>query len=137
MKGDIAMTLSNLRQVLAFDAASCGLVFAACVLAGATVAGLTGLPPGVVAAGGWICLAAGLLFALLAVSRTIARPLLVLGVAGNMLWVAASLAVVAVFAGGLTGLGMAIVLGQAVAVAALTWLEVKGIAVVSARAVAA
>lgn len=131
------MTLSTLRKVLAFDAASCGLVFAACVPAGRTVAALTGVPDGVVGAGGWICLAAGLLFAALAASRSPSRPLLMLGVAGNALWVAASLGVVAVLGGSMTGFGIAIVLGQAGAVAALTGLEAKGAGAIQARTAAA
>lgn len=117
-----------LRKVLAFDAASCGLVFIACVPAGSLVAGRTGLPPVVVAAGGWICLAAGLLFAVLAVSRAPARPLLRLAIAGNALWVAASIAVVVVLGAQMTGPGIALVLAQAAAVAVLTLLEAKGAA---------
>lgn len=127
------MTPSMLRKVLAVDAASCGLVFIACVPAAGLVAGLTGLPLAVVAAGGWICLVAGLLFAALAASRSPARPLLLLGIAGNALWVAASIAVVALFGARMTGGGIAIVLAQAGAVAVLTLLEAKGAAVLRPR----
>jgi hypothetical protein len=131
------MTLSNLRKVLAFDAVSCGLVFAAGVPAGRTVAQLTGLPTAVVTAGGWICLVAGLLFALLAASHGPSKPLLMLGMTGNALWVATSLAVVAVLSEQMTTLGIAIMLAQAAAVAALTWLEAKGVGSISSQAVAA
>ena len=120
------MTLTMLRKVLALDAASCALFFGACVLFTSTAARIVGLPEGVVAAAGWICLAAGLLFTGLALSPRPSPRLIAFGALGNALWVAASVAVVALFAGQMTGAGVVLVLGQAAAVAALTWLEAKG-----------
>lgn len=131
------MTSTMLRKVLALDAASCGLFFVACVLVTAVVADITGLPAGVIAAGGWVCLAAGLVFAMLAFSARPSRPLLLLGVLGNALWIVASLATVALLGARMTGLGIAIVLGQAAAVAMLTWLEAKGAGTPPSAAVAA
>lgn len=121
------MTIATLRKVLALDALSCGVFFAACVPFAGPVAEIVGLPRPVVLAGGWICLAAGLLFAALALSPRPSRPLVAFGAFGNALWVAASLAVVAVFAGQMSTIGVVLVLAQAAAVGVLTWLEARGI----------
>ena len=121
------MTVVTLRKVFALDALSCGAFFAACVLFTGTAAELVGLPQVVVAAGGWICLAAGLLFAALALSGRPSPLLTALGVFGNALWVAASLAVVALFAPQMTVAGVVLVVGQAAAVGMLTWLEAAGL----------
>ena len=85
------MTVVTLRKVLALDALSCGAFFAGCVLFTGTAAELVGLPQVVVAVGGWICLAAGLLFAALALSSRPSPLLTGVGVLGNAMWVAASL----------------------------------------------
>lgn len=121
------MTFTNLRTVLAMDALSCAVVFAGCVLFTGAAAQFLGLPEPLIVAGGWICLAAGLLFAILAVSGRPSRSLLALGVFGNALWILASLGVAAAFAGQMSGIGLAIIVGQAVAVGALTWLEAMGV----------
>lgn len=120
------MKVVTLRKVLALDALSCGAFFAACVLFTGTAAEFVGLPQVVVATGGWICLAAGLLFAALALSSRPSPVLTAIGVLGNVLWVAASLAVVAVFAQQMNAAGIVLVIGQAVAVGILTWLETAG-----------
>ena len=121
------MTVVTHRKVLAMDALSCGAFFAGCVLFTGTAAELVGLPQVVVAVGGWICLAAGLLFAALALSSRPSPLLTGVGVLGNAMWVAASLMVVAVFAQQMTTAGIALVVGQAMAVGMLIWLEAMGL----------
>jgi len=114
----------SLPKVLLLDALSCGAIFAIGVLATAPVAGLLGLPELVVAAAGWICLAAGALLAFLAV-RPI-KGLLALAIAGNAAWVLASVAVWLTWFDMLSPLGHAVVLLQAGAVAIFVVLETRG-----------
>lgn len=125
------MTTKTLSQVLALDAVTCTAVFALGVFATAFVAGLTGLPEAVVNAGGWICLAAALLLAYLAVRPS--RGLLWLAIVGNAGWVAASLAVWIAFFDRLTPIGHAVVLAQAAGVALFVALELRGVGAVQAR----
>jgi hypothetical protein len=125
------MTNKTLSQVLALDAATCAAVFALGVFASAFVAGLTGLPEPILTAGGWICLAAAALLAFLAARPS--RALLWLAIVGNAGWVAASLAVYAVFVEALTPIGHAVVLAQAAGVALFTALELRGVGAVQAR----
>ncbi|HEU4820296.1 MAG TPA: hypothetical protein VFS87_03985 [Qipengyuania sp.] len=125
------MTPKALSQVLALDAATCVAVFALGVFATATVAELTGLPGQIAAAGGWICLAAAALLAYLAVRPS--RGLLWLTIAGNVGWVAASLAVWLAYFDSLTPLGHAIVLAQAAGVALFVMLESRGARSITGR----
>lgn len=125
------MTKKTLSQFLALDAATCALVFVLGVFATAMVASLTGLPPVVISAAGWICLAAGALFGYLAVRPS--RGLLWLAVAGNAAWVAASLTVWVAYAADLTTLGHAVVIAQAIGVAVFVVLEARGAAALSSR----
>ena len=110
------MIITALRKVFALDALSCIAFFAACVPLAGFVSGIVGLPRGAVAAGGWICLAAGLLFAALALTQPPSHRLVALGILGNALWVAASLAIVAGFAQQMSVAGIGLVLAQAFAV---------------------
>lgn len=128
------MTRSFLTRVLMLDALSCGMIFALGVAAAPSVASFTGLPEAVIRAGGWICLAAGLLFAIVAMRPS--RGLLALGVLGNAAWVVASIAVLLLSFPQLTTLGIAFVVVQAGAVALLTWFEKRGLAVLHSASVA-
>ena len=121
------MSICNLKHVLIADAVTCTGVFAIGLLAAAPVGALLGLPANIVAVGGWICLAAGLLFAALALTQPPSHRLVALGILGNALWVAASLAIVAGFAQQMSVAGIGLVLAQAFAVGVLTWLEAKGL----------
>lgn len=125
------MSLKTLTQFLAIDAATCVVVFAAGVFASATVAGLTGLPGQIVVAGGWICAAAAVLLAWLAVRPS--RGLLWLAIAGNVGWVAASLAVWLGQLASLTALGHVIILAQAAGVALFVVLEARGAGTLATR----
>lgn len=125
------MTLKTLSQILALDAATCVAVFALGVFATTTLAGLTGVPEPIVAAGGWICAAAAVLLAYL--TQRPSRGLLWLAIVGNAGWVAASLGVWLAQLGNLTPLGHAIVLAQAAGVALFTMLEARGARALSGR----
>lgn len=119
------MTQSFLSRVLWLDALSCAAIFAIGVSLAVPVSDWLGLPLVVVNAAGWICLAAGGLLAFLAV-RPI-RALLALAIAGNIAWIAASLAVWFGWSSELTALGHAVVLAQAAAVALFVTLELRGL----------
>lgn len=125
------MTPKTLSQVLALDAATCAAVFALGVFTTATVAELTGLPEQIAAAGGWICLAAAALLAYLTVRPS--RALLWPAIAGNVGWVAASLAVWLTCFDSLTPLGHAIVLAQSAGVALFVVLESRGLGAIKDR----
>lgn len=118
------MQLPTLKQVLALDAASCALFFAAGAGASASIAPYLGLPPAIVAAAGWICLPAALLLGAAAVRP--ARALVGALALMNVGWVLASLAVWLAHFGQLTALGHAVVIGQAVAVELFAFLEWRG-----------
>src|SRR5690606_17662700 len=121
------MTRLTLPKILVADALSCGAIFAIGVFATTPVAGLLGLPELVVAAGGWICLAAGALLAFL--SARPVRTLLALAIVGNVAWVLASVAVWIAWLEALTPAGHAFLLAQAAAVAIFTVLEMRGLRV--------
>ncbi|KTE44987.1 MULTISPECIES: hypothetical protein [unclassified Sphingopyxis] len=119
------MSIRNLKTVLVLDAITCAGVFAVGLLAAAPVGELLGLPANIVAIGGWICLAAALLM-VIAARQAVPSPALVKLIAiGNLGWVAASLGVVGTFSGAMTGLGLAVVIAQAVGVFAFAVLEWK------------
>ena len=123
------MSILNLKNILVADAITCGGVFAIGLFAAAPVGALLGLPANIVAIGGWICLAAALLM-IVAARQAVPNPALVKALVkliaiGNLGWVAASFAVVATFAGEMTGLGIAVVMAQAFGVLGFAILEWK------------
>ncbi len=119
------MSNPKLKNILIADAITCGGVFAIGLLAAAPVGALLGLPEAIVAIGGWICLAAALLM-IVAARQVAPNPALVKLIAlGNIGWVAASFAVVATFAAQMTGLGIAVVVAQALGVLVFAILEWK------------
>ncbi len=98
------------------------------LLAAAPVGALLGLPANIVAIGGWICLAAALLMVVAALQKVPHAALVKLIALGNLGWVAASFAVVASFAAGMTGIGIAVVVAQAFGVLGFAILEWKAVA---------
>lgn len=118
----------NLKTILILDAVTCAAMFLLCVFASATVSALVGLPGSVVTAAGWICLAAAVPMLVVAIQRVPSRGLTNLIAVGNLGWVAASLAVLAIFAGQMTWLGIGITLVQALVVLEFALLEAKGAA---------
>jgi hypothetical protein len=116
-----------LRLALRVDAAACaamGLVFAA---GAAALDGALGIPTGWLVGLGVALVALGGGLAWLSVAPTIPRVLGWAVVAGNTVWVVASVAAVAVGWWPLTAAGVAIVIAQAVAVAVLVEVEYVGL----------
>lgn len=122
------MTIFNLKSTLIIDAATCAALFVLCVFATATVAALLGLPTDVVTVAGWIGLPSALLMLFVANQKAPSKGLANLIAVGNLGWVAASLAVLIIFAGQMTWLGIAVVAIQAVVVLDLAIFEAKGAA---------
>ena len=120
------MLIRNLKNILIADAFTCTGVFAIGLLAATPVGALLGLPANVVAIGGWICLAAALLMVVAALQKVPSAALVKLIAVGNLGWVAASFGVVAAFSAQMTGLGIAVVIAQALGVLGFAILEWKG-----------
>lgn len=123
------MSIQNLKSVLILDAATCAGIFLLSLIAAVPVASLLGLPVVIVTLGGWICLASALLMAFVTTQKPPSAALTKLIVLGNLGWVAASFAVIGVFAGQMTSIGIALVIAQALAVLVFAFLEAKGAAV--------
>jgi len=122
------MSYFNLKNVLIIDAITCTGLFVLGVFATATVAALLGLPSEVVTVAGWIGLPSALLMLFVATQKAPSKGLANLIAVGNIGWVAASFGVLAVFAGQMTWLGIAVVVGQALVVLDLAIFEAKGAA---------
>ncbi|KTE22106.1 hypothetical protein ATE67_05655 [Sphingopyxis sp. H050] len=130
------MTYFNLKNILIIDAITCGALFLLCVFATATVAALLGLPSGVVTVAGWIGLPSAALMLFVANQKPPSKGLANLIAVGNLGWVVASFAVLAVFAGQMSWLGIAVVAVQALLVLDLALLEAKGAAALPRAAAA-
>lgn len=130
------MSIFNLKPVLAIDAVTCAGIFLLSLFAAAPVAALLGLPVSIVTVGGLICLASALLMAVVAAQKIPSAALTKLIALGNLGWVAASFAVIAVFAGQMSGLGILIVAVQALGVLGFAILEWKGAAALPRTATA-
>ena len=113
-----------LPTVLWLDAASCAATGALHLLAGPALASLFGLPPGLLAATGWVLLAVAAYAAWCA--RSLRRPAVWLLVAGNLAWVVGCVELLLTGAAA-TAAGVAWLVVQAVAVAALAELEFIGL----------
>jgi hypothetical protein len=116
-----------LNAILWLDAASCAGLGLLLALASGPIAGVTGLPAGLLLGAGLLLLPVALLMATAARMRPVPRWLLLLIVDGNVAWVLASLIVLIAGLGQPTGLGVAFVLAQAAAVAVLAALEARGL----------
>jgi len=123
------MSIFNLKNTLIIDAITCTALFVLCVFATATVAALLGLPSEVVTVAGWIGLPSALLMLFVANQKEPSKGLANLIAIGNLGWVAASFAVLAIFAGQMTAL--AIVIVQAIGVLVFAIYEAKGAAALS------
>ena len=129
------LSSSGLARALRIDAAASGVMGLLLAVAAPALQAMFGLPSPLLRAVGLFLLpfAAGLL---LLAPRSARMPGLVrLIVAGNLLWIAASLVLIAATRLTLTPLGEAFVLGQAAAVALFVYLEVRGLRAVSREAV--
>ena len=122
------MPLFTLKNTLTIDAITCTGLFVFCVFATATVAALLGLPSELVTVAGWIGLPSALLMLFVANQNVPNKGLANLIAAGNLGWVIASFAVLAMFAGQMTALGIAVVIIQAIGVLVFAIYEAKGAA---------
>lgn len=122
------MSLFTLKNTLIIDAVTCTGLFVFCVFATATVATLLGLPSEVVTVAGWIGLPSALLMLFVAYQKEPSKGLANLIAVGNLGWVIASFAVLAMFAGQMTALGIAVVIVQAIGVLVFAIYEAKGAA---------
>ena len=114
------------KQVLAVDGLTCTILFLAGVFATALVADLLGLPENIVAIAGWIGLPCAAVMFFLASQKAPSTMLINLVALGNVLWVAASFAVVVVFVQQMTWLGIAAVILQALVVLDFAIFEARG-----------
>lgn len=122
------MSLFNLKNTLLIDAVTCAGLFVFCVFATATVATILGLPSEVVTVAGWIGLPSALLMLFVASQKVPNKGLANLIAVGNLGWVIASFTVLAMFAGQMTALGIAVVIVQAIGVLVFAIYEAKGAA---------
>ena len=122
------MSFFTLKNTLIIDAITCTGLFVFCVFATATVATLLGLPSEVVTVAGWIGLPSALLMLFVANQKIPNKGLANLIAIGNLGWVIASFAVLAMFAGQMTAIGIAVVIVQAIGVLVFAIYEAKGAA---------
>lgn len=130
------MPIFNLKNTLIIDAITCAVLFVSCVFATATVAALLGLPSEVVTVAGWVGLPSALLMLFVAGQKVPSRMLANLIAVGNIGWVAASFAVLAIFAGQMTWPGIVIIIVQAFVVLDLAIFEARGAAALPRAATA-
>jgi len=111
------------RTVLRLDGILCLLMGAALVALRHVLAGPTGLPPGFLAAAGAALLPIGLFILAVGWPERPRRAGVAIVVAGNVLWVLASIGVLAFALVTPTLLGAVIIVAQAVVVAVVAFLE--------------
>jgi hypothetical protein len=112
------------RRVLRFDGILCLAMGAGLVLLHDGLAGPTGLPPMFIAVAGGLLVPVGLLILAVAAPATPPRAGVFVVVAGNAAWVAASVVVLVFGLVTPTPLGAALIVLQALAVAAIAVVEV-------------
>ena len=122
------MSLFTLKNTLIIDAITCTGLFVFCFFATATVATLLGLPSEVVTVAGWIGLPSALLMLFVANQKVPSKGLANLIAIGNLGWVIASFAVLAMLAAQMTAFGIAVVIVQAIGVLVFAIYEAKGAA---------
>jgi hypothetical protein len=116
-----------LRNALALDAAACAATGLLLALAAVPLAGLLGLPEGLLRGAGLVLLPCAAVLAWLASRETLPRLAVFAVIGVNLLWIADSVAILLAGWFAPTGLGIAFVLAQAAAVAVVTELEVIGL----------
>lgn len=115
-----------LRRIFKLDAATCFACFALLTFGAGALAPLLGLDAGFIRAAGLVLLPCAALFLWLG-TRVPPLALVIVGITGNFLWVAESIAVMITRQGTLTALGTAFVGAQAAAVLVLALLESYGV----------
>jgi len=120
------------RGALIVDAAACALMGAALAIFASPLASLTALAPDLLRWAGLLLLPVAGFIAVTALRMPGFRPALWIIVIGNIGWIAASLVVLVLALP--NPFGVALLLAQAAAVAVLTVLEARGLAVSSGSA---
>ncbi len=118
-------TFAFARRVLIVDAFTCAAAGALMAFVAAPLANLTHLPTTLLLWAGVSLFPVAALFAWMSRTPTLGRGLIWVAVVGNIAWVAASLAALALTTP--NAFGYAFVLVQAAAVAALALLETRGL----------
>ncbi|HEV7257598.1 MAG TPA: hypothetical protein VGN82_07430 [Bosea sp. (in: a-proteobacteria)] len=116
-----------LRTALALDAAACAAMGLLLSFAAGPLAGVFGLPEGLLRGAGLVLLPCAALLAWFASRETLHRLAVFAVIGVNLLWIADSVAILLAGWFAPTGLGIAFVLTQAAAVALVTELEVIGL----------
>lgn len=116
---------ASVRRVLFADAITCAAAGALMAFATGPLTRLTNLPEQLLGIAGAALFPVAALFAWMSTSRRLNRALLTVAVIGNVAWVAASLAVLALTSP--AALGYVFVLFQAAAVAVLAALEARSL----------
>lgn len=119
--------LPSLRSLLLIDAATCAAMGLALDFGAAPIARLTGLPQPLLLWAGLALLPIAAFLAVVALRPALRPAGARLAIAGNAAWVLASLALLTSGWVAPNGLGVAFVLVQALAVAALTGLELAAL----------
>jgi hypothetical protein len=114
----------TLRQIVIADAMTCFVFGLLLVAASAPLSPLLGLPQSLLFYAGVILFPCAALMGIAA--KTSSKPLIGTVIAGNVAWIAASIAVLFLFP--TTGLGVVFLLAQAGAVAVLAALEWRAVA---------
>lgn len=116
-----------LRNALALDAAACAATGLLLALGAGPLSSLLGFPASFLMGAGLVLLPCAALLAFLASRETLPRLAVYAVIGVNILWVADSVLILIAGSFAPTGLGIAFVLAQAAAVAAITELEVIGL----------
>jgi hypothetical protein len=113
----------DLARILILDAGTCAAMGLLLILFCGPVSGLTAVPAPLLLWAGAALIPIAIYMALVARSGTGSPLAVVLVIAGNLGWVAASLALFGMISP--NGLGVALIAGQALVVALLAWLELR------------
>lgn len=116
-----------LRNALSLDAAACAATGLLLALGANALAGPLGFPASFLIGAGLVLLPCAALLAFFASRETLPRLAVYAVIGVNILWVADSILILLAGWFAPTGLGIAFVLAQAAAVAAITELEVIGL----------
>ncbi|TCR68308.1 hypothetical protein [Bosea sp. BK604] len=116
-----------LRNALALDAAACATTGLLLALGAGPLSGLLGFPASFLMGAGLVLLPCAALLAVFAGREALSRLAVYAVIGVNILWVADSILILVAGWFAPTGLGIAFVLAQAAAVAAITELEVIGL----------
>lgn len=126
---------SALRRLLALDAATCAVMGVALIAAAGPVAAATALPEPLLSLAGAVLMPIAAFMALVAFREQVPAVGAVLVVAGNVLWVAASIGIVLAGLVAPNALGLALVIAQALAVTVLAGLEYRALRLAGPAAV--